>query len=93
MIYLKLGVEGDLSIRANKARGEVARLYETKGNDLIITSQREGNHGYGSLHYNGNAFDFRKADNITKRDIADRLGNDFDVVEHATHMHVEYDPK
>ncbi|HDZ25365.1 hypothetical protein LCGC14_0359080 [marine sediment metagenome] len=93
MVWYKQGVYGDLQIPARKALGKVARLYASKKQDLFITAIRDGNHGFGSLHYDGLAFDFRKGKGISKLDIQDMLGLDYDVVEHEGHYHVEYDPK
>ena len=45
----------------------------------------------GSLHYNGNAFDFRIG-GVSVREIRRAVGKDFDVIKHTTHFHVEYDP-
>tara|TARA_R110002020_G_scaffold15254_3_gene54517 strand:+ start:58 stop:357 length:300 start_codon:yes stop_codon:yes gene_type:complete len=66
---------------------------------LIITSATEGRHSNRSLHYCGEAFDFRT--NHVARDLKPTvrdecqaaLGNAFDVVLEASHMHVEHDPK
>lgn len=76
-----------------KGLGIVTRLYGERGYDLFITSKRDGNHSGGSFHYIGCAFDFRKAAGITVRMIKDALGKQYDVIEHGTHVHVEYDPK
>jgi hypothetical protein len=59
----------------------------------MVTAIRDGNHMAGSLHYNGNAFDFRLKAYMTKPDLKKICGKDFDVVIHSTHVHVEYDPK
>ena len=91
-VWFKMGVEGDLSIPAQKCLGRIHDLYQRDGLDLYVTSKRDGNHMAGSLHYNGNAFDFRKMNKgtWTIRHIA---GKGFDVVPHSSHFHVEYDPK
>lgn len=79
------------------------QLFELKrGVDTIITSGIDGVHSWGSLHYNGLALDFR-THHITDphavvRDMADMLGNDYDVVLEAegkpnAHIHVEFQPK
>lgn len=70
----------------------VADYLREKGKDLIITSLSEGKHSSGSLHYVGQAFDFRDPDmDITPLSL--RLGTEFDVVDEKTHIHVEYQPK
>jgi|TARA_R110000765_G_scaffold408728_5_gene506612 hypothetical protein len=91
--WLKLGVMGQLSIQAQKAFGKVARLYHDNGEDFFVTSIMESNHSPGSLHYNGNAFDFQHG-GIKISVIKRVLGNDFDcVVSNNGAFHVEYDPK
>lgn len=64
----------------------------------VITSGMEGKHSSGSLHYAGLAFDFRtrhvKPD--SRFELAARLqaelGEEFDVVLEADHIHIEWDP-
>lgn len=64
-----------------------------------ITSAIDGKHSRGSKHYSGNAFDVRTfelsdADREKARSMmADRMGEDFDVVLESDHIHVEFDPK
>jgi len=86
-------VLGDLQQIARKALGNVARMYEHYGYDLYVTSLRDGNHSPGSLHYDGLAFDVRKAEKITTYLMVDALGPGFDIVDEGTHYHCEYDPK
>ena len=77
-----------------KAADTIWRQY---GQVLTVTSARDGVHSAGSLHYYGYAVDLRiwgLEDHILT--IATRLreilGNDYDVIVHTTHLHVEYDP-
>jgi len=93
MVWYKQGVYGDLTTPTQKALGRVAELYHSKGHDLFITAKRDGNHMPGSLHYTGNAFDFRKAKDISKLQIQVATGKGFDIVEHNTHFHCEFDPR
>lgn len=92
-VWYKEGVCGDLTGVTQKGLGKVARLYDSVGADLYVTAIRDGNHTFGSFHYIGQAFDFRKHPLITLSAIKNVLGKDFDVIEHSTHYHVEYDPK
>ena len=68
------------------------------GREAIITSALDGKHSTNSLHYSGNAIDLRTRDLpiLLKHHywqlLRDRLGDDFDVVKEATHVHVEFDP-
>ena len=89
-VWIKQGVIGDLTIMAQKCLGRIAKLYSP--DDLFVTSIRDGKHIAGSLHYSGNAFDFRKS-TYDKIEIRHAAGVGFDVVMHRTHVHIEYDPK
>ena len=72
---------------------------------VTITSVTEGTHSYNSFHYSGNAFDIRTrfdyrsdqwSNSIKKRLVAEiksRLNDEFDVVLHSTHIHIEFQPK
>jgi hypothetical protein len=80
----------------------VDQVYESHGvAETVITSGEDGNHGWNSLHYDGDAFDTRTRDldpelaKIIAKDVADRLGRDYDVVlEHSPpHLHVEKQPR
>ena len=93
MVWCKQGVYGDLTIPTQKALGRIAELYHSKGHDLYITAKRDGNHMAGSLHYNGNAFDFRAVKDISKLQIQVVTGKNFDIVAHDSHIHCEFDPK
>ena len=74
-------------------------FWQNRDVDLIVTSARDGLHSPGSLHYCGHAVDLRTRD-FKPGDVwevaelmSQSLGDDYDVVVHDTHMHVEYDPK
>lgn len=87
-------------IRAKKIADNLSR--SICGKEIFITSQLDGKHSPGSKHYDGKAFDMRT---VTKKyytteqinDITEllkiQLGNDYDVVLHDTHLHIEHDPK
>ena len=80
-----------------KALNKIERVYRVKyGEDLLITSKRDGNHSAGSLHYRGDAIDCRYPKGYDHQDVATavrvELGQDFDVVPEGNHLHVEYDP-
>lgn len=95
-IWLKIDVCGDLQPVVAKARGKVAKLYQDHGEDLYITSKRDGIHGLGSLHYEGLAFDFRcpvrPIDGLVEK-IKAAVGAGFDVIAEGDHLHLEWDPK
>lgn len=72
-------------------------IYKLYGQELTITCTNGGVHSAGSLHYYGYAFDIRTRD-LTERQrpgvyeqLKRQLPNDFDVVLHKTHIHIEYD--
>ena len=64
----------------------------------VITSASDGVHGPNSLHYNGLALDIRTRHvmetmlPLIVRDAKNELGDQFDVVLEADHLHVEFDP-
>jgi hypothetical protein len=91
-VWIKQGVCGDLTNECTKALGRIADCKSYRGEDTFITAKRDGNHMAGSLHYRGDAFDIRKG-KMSKSDIINCVGPGFDIVEHETHFHIEYDPK
>jgi hypothetical protein len=75
-------------------------IYRKYGVEVVITSGIEGKHQRGSFHYAGDAADIRirnlPADvsvAAVRNEIADALGQDFDVVLEKDHIHIEFDPK
>lgn len=68
------------------------------GVPLVLTSVTDGRHSRGSRHYAGLAFDMRRRHMgpgqaaQARAMLAERLGDGFDVILEATHIHVEYDP-
>jgi len=92
-VWYKQGVVGNLQPIARKGLGKVADLYKGIGEDLFVTSLRDGNHSAGSLHYDGLAFDIRKHINQLLPSIKTSLGDNWDVVYESDHIHCEYDPK
>ena len=68
------------------------------GEELVVTSCLDGQHGRNSLHYVGLAFDLRTRDlkvdpsEVTAR-LREALGPQFDIVLEPTHIHVECQPE
>lgn len=89
----KEGVCGDLTREAYNAKRVIERMAGSHGEDLIITSKRDGAHSDGSLHPQGDAFDFRPLKTVTIADIHKALGLDYDIINESNHWHAEYDPK
>jgi hypothetical protein len=71
---------------------------ENLGVDCVITSCIDGVHRQDSKHYLGNALDFRTRDLTPENglalatDVRQQLGDEYDVVLEADHLHVEFDP-
>ena len=97
-IWIKIGARGELIPEAAEGLRLVEKLFNYKNlGDIFITSLRDGTHMAGSFHPHGRAFDLRwPAGHSTasvREAIKTALGDDFDVVTHSTHCHVEFDPK
>ena len=73
-------------------------IWNSLGQELVVTSGLDGVHSSSSYHYYGRALDFRISyfSNDERKLAAimlrHDLGDDYDVVLHSTHIHVEYDP-
>ena len=95
-MLIKEGV--DISLLKPEIRKKLNKIQKglaENGLELIITSTYEGTHSAGSLHYANWAIDIRvpKIDKHFWRDrLANVLGDNFDVVLEADHIHIEYDP-
>lgn len=102
--YLKTGAQVEGTEAQNEILEAASEVYEDTDQRLVVTSGDEGDEGdgihmEGSLHYEGKALDFRIWNlgdpQATADALAERLGEDFDVVYgegHDTHIHVEKDP-
>ena len=70
-----------------------------KTGDAIITSASDGRHARGSLHYAGHAVDMRTRTipgglrSVIAAEIGTRLGEEYDVILEADHLHIEWQPK
>jgi len=93
---------------ANVAPGVMDRVinaawpsYARRGahDSFVVTSAHDGTHSPGSLHDDGLAVDLRVwgfTDDERAQvayEIQERLGARWDVVDEATHVHIEYDPE
>lgn len=94
-VWLKQGVLGSLAPETRRCKGRLVALYESQELDFFITSLKEGNHHPASLHYEGQAIDFKRQ-RALKAAIVEACGPGFDVVEYSDSrdiFHVEWDPK
>ena len=96
---LKDGVTlAGIDIRMRIALIAAEKIWQKLGQELVVTSARDGEHSAGSLHYYGLALDFRTRDftaqsaRTAQETLSDALGISFDVVMATDHIHVEYDP-
>lgn len=77
----------------------VARAFREMGRECVITEVTGGVHGRASLHYQGQAIDYRtrhlsgQEKTTLLNQILVRLNGEFDVVMHPDHLHVEWQPK
>lgn len=75
------------------------RIWSQHGKPLTITEYMGGGHSPRSRHYAGYALDMRSRifgepeKVVVVRKLKAELGKDYDVINHPTHFHVEYDPK
>lgn len=95
-MLIKAGVDiSRLNRQIRRALRFVSDIFEGHGQEVIVTSTFEGNHGSGSLHYADDAIDIRHPSPVIYG-IIDKIrtsvGPDFDVVDRTDHVHIEYDP-
>lgn len=102
-LMLKPGVHlARLSPQMVLAAIVVHSIYAKNNAVCTITSANDSTHMAGSLHYGGNALDFRTKNYVANKtllveEIKQALGPDFDVVleflnADNEHCHVEYQP-
>lgn len=101
--FLRMNVRWvEMHPEIKEARRQLEKAYHQRGNDLLILSANDSQHGVGSLHPDGKAIDIQDAIRIlSKREILTVIGNGdyavgqkkFDVVEYSWGYHIEYDPK
>ena len=86
-----------LELPMQKVLKEADKLWREYGQELVITSARDGIHSAGSLHYYGYAVDLRTHyfTESEKRQVGyklqELLGQPYDVIVENTHIHVECD--
>ena len=81
---------------------EAEKIWKRYGRNegVTITSALDGVHSAGSLHYYGLSLDLRtryfseEEKEVVFTELKESLDHhNYDVIKHATHIHVEYDPK
>jgi len=99
MISFKRGAIPDNNIGLTLAIMAVHQAFSDHGYDCVITSMMDGTHSRNSLHYAGNAVDFRTrnvdSESLTSivNQVRKSLNENYDVVHHDTHLHVEFQPR
>ena len=109
MIKIKPGVSiANLTPQMSMGNQIVASVFDDHDEDCYITSGCEGRHGRASLHFAGNALDYRLPDiqgsvrgietpagwhREILRLMKECLGKQYDAVLEKDHFHVEYQPK
>ena len=96
----------NLHIKMRKVLSTVEDIWDKYGEEAVITAGTEAVdadgkfiHSLGSLHPFGRALDFRtryfvrEMQREVANDLRYSLGNDYDVVLHKSHIHIEFDPK
>lgn len=77
-------------------------IWKLFNQELVVTSVLEGKHKVDSLHYTGNAVDFRTRYFTDEekslvyallKKVLLNIDSDYDVIFEETHIHVEYDPR
>jgi hypothetical protein len=74
-------------------------IWKENGQELVVTSCRDGVHSAGSLHYYGLALDFRTRyfDDVNKqkvyKQLIKKLGDKYTVISENTHIHVQLNLK
>jgi hypothetical protein len=97
---IKPGTKPSIRLEMIKVRKAVEQTFNAYGYDCWLTSGMDGTHGTGSLHYAGYAEDYDASVKIPtetwqriEMDVTQSLGGlPYQVIAHAGHLHVEYDP-
>ena len=94
-MLLKMGVIiAFLNPEIRTALATIDKVFETVGEEAILTAGADGNHKVNSLHYHNDAVDLRlpykdDIEKVTQR-LKDALGAKFYVLLEADHIHVQF---
>lgn len=86
------GLKPEMNVAMQIAEG----VWGDEGKELVVTAGTDGKHSATSRHYIGMALDFRSRYFTAKEkkrvvdSLRKRLGPEFKVVVHKTHIHVHY---
>jgi hypothetical protein len=89
------GIKPEIALAAIVAQ----TVFVLHDRELVLTSALDGKHGFGSLHFSGNALDLRTRDLgpneplLIADELRAALGGQFDVVLEKDHIHMEFQPK
>lgn len=94
-MLIKMGVRGMDNLRPVMRKVLKCVAIAWGDEEPVITSCADGTHSAGSFHYFFCALDFRRPQKDLQGKIINLrhlLGDNYDVVIEATHVHVEHDP-
>lgn len=97
-LEFKEGVKLTVTKTVNKLLRAGVLAFTAVNKPCVVTSGGDGHHQVNSKHYTDEALDFRtfhlQGDELhtVVQALQNTLGQDFDVVVEASHLHVEYDP-
>jgi len=98
-LQFKEGVQLTITKAVNELLQAGVTAFTTVNKPCVVTSGRDGQHQVNSKHYTNEALDFRtfhlQGDELhtVVQALQRTLGENFDVVIEASHLHVEYDKK
>lgn len=83
-----------------RALDKATAIFAEHNRDCVCTSARGGRHGMHSHHYKGLAIDLRTrhlpdpiSNGVTiAAELRESLGDEYQVINEDTHIHIEYDP-
>lgn len=98
-LQFKEGVKLTITKAVNKLLQAGATAFAVVNKPCVVTSGCDGQHQVNSKHYTNEAIDLRtfhlQGDELhtVVQAMQDTLGQDFDVVIEASHLHCEFDSK
>lgn len=94
MLWLSPGFKGPLSREVSNALRYIERIAGSLKEDVFVTHGRDGRHGNGTFHYQGDAVDILPLRCATAHQLNTTLSaRGIQVLDENDHYHIEYDPK